>query len=240
VDLGLKDKVVLITGGTGAICLQIARRFAEEGSRVVLTDVRPPAEDPGFPVLLCDVRDEARVARTAAGAAERFGGVDVLVNGAGVMTWIPIVELDVEEWDRVVDINLKGTFLVSRAIAPQMMARGGGKIVNIASGLAHTPIVEVGHYAAAKAGIVALTKTMALEWAKHRINVNAVGPGVVDTPLIWPKRTRDELAVTATRIPWGRVGVPDDVAKVILFLASEMAEYMTGQTLYINGGALMP
>jgi 3-oxoacyl-[acyl-carrier protein] reductase len=241
----LKDAVVVITGGTGAICTQVARRFAEEGAHPVLVDVRAPGaaveiDGRATPVLACDVTLDIDVRRMADAVVARFGRVDVLVNGAGVMTWTPIVDLPEEEWDRVVDITLKGTFLVSRAIGSRMVERRGGAIVNIASGLGHTPVVEVGHYAAAKAGVIALTKTMALELAPHRIRVNAVAPGAIDTPLIWPRRSRDEIAAMGTRIPLGRVGQPDDVATVVVFLASSAAAYMTGQTLFINGGALMP
>jgi len=244
-DLGLKDAVAVITGGAGAICTQIARRLAQEGARPVLVDVRAPdaaVEIEGRParVVVCDVCRAPDVRRMAEEIIRDYGRIDVLVNGAGVMTWFPVVNLSEGEWDRVVDITLKGTFLVTQAIAPHMMHRRAGRIVNIASGLGHTPHVEVAHYAAAKAGVIALTKTLALELAPYRINVNAVAPGVVDTPLIAPRRTRAEIEAMGARIPLGRVGQPDDVAKVVLFLASPASEYMTGQTLFINGGALMP
>ncbi len=244
-DLGLKDAVVVITGGAGAICTQIARRAVQEGAHPILVDVRAPEagmeiEGRQVPAIVCDVRRDADVRRMADEAIATYGGVDVLINGAGVMTWSPVVNLSEEEWDRVVGITLKGTFLVTRALAPHMMQRRAGKIVNIASGLGHTPVIEVGHYAAAKAGVIALTKTLALELAPYHINVNAVAPGIVDTPLIAPRRTREEVAAMGARIPWGRVGQPDDVAQVVLFLASSAAEYMTGQTFFINGGALMP
>ena len=151
-----------------------------------------------------------------------------------------IVRLHESEWDRVVDINLKSAFLCSRAVAPHMIAQRSGKIVNIASGLGHTPSVEVGHYAAAKVGVIALSKTLALELAPHRINVNSVAPGIIDTPFVAPRRTREELRAIGERIPLGRVGQPDDVARVVVFLVSAASDYMTGQTLFINGGALMP
>ncbi|PYM60877.1 MAG: hypothetical protein DMD79_14740 [Candidatus Rokuibacteriota bacterium] len=241
-DMDLADRVVVVTGGSGAIGQQIGQRFAEEGSRVVCLDVKPPPADRagGARFLAGDVRVAADVTRAARQVMDEFGGVDVLVNGAGVMTWIPVVDLDEAEWDRVVDINLKGTFLCSKAFALLMMSRRRGKIVNIASGLGHTPLVEVGPYAAAKAGVIALTKTLALELAPYRINVNSVAPGVIDTPLIAPKRSRAELEAAGARIPLGRVGEPDDVAKIVVFLASAGAGYVTGQTLFVNGGALMP
>ncbi|HLJ58300.1 MAG TPA: 3-oxoacyl-ACP reductase family protein [bacterium] len=243
-DLGLRDRVVVVTGATGGIGGQIARRFLAEGSRVALVDRAAPAGVPaegGRTIsVTCDVGRADDVARMTAKVLDAFGRIDALVNGAGVLTWKPLLELDEREWDRMMDVNLKGTFLCCKAVAPGMVARRFGKIVNIASGLGHTPSVEVGHYAASKAGVIALTKTLALELAPHRINVNGVAPGIVDTPLIAPRRTRDELVQVGAHIPLGRVGQPDDIAKVVVLLASSATEYMTGQTLFINGGALMP
>lgn len=243
-DLGLRDRVVVVTGATGGIGGQIARRFLEEGSRVALVDRAAPAgapADPGRTIsITCDVRRANDVTRMAAEVVDAFGRIDVLVNGAGVLTWKPLLELDESEWDRMMEVNLKGTFLCCKAVAPDMVARRSGKIVNIASGLGHTPAVDVGHYAASKAGVIALTKTLALELAPHRINVNGVAPGIVDTPLIAPRRSRDELVQVGAHIPLGRVGQPDDIAKVVVLLASSATEYMTGQTLFVNGGALMP
>ncbi|HYM70524.1 MAG TPA: 3-oxoacyl-ACP reductase family protein [bacterium] len=243
-DLGLRDRVVVVTGATGGIGGQVARRFLEEGSRVALVDRAAPAgvpADRGRTIsITCDVRHANDITRMTAEVLDAFGRIDVLVNGAGVLTWKPLLELDESEWDRMMEVNLKGTFLCCKAVAPGMVARRSGKIVNIASGLGHTPSVDVGHYAASKAGVIALTKTLALELAPHRINVNGVAPGIVDTPLIAPRRSRDELVQVGAHIPLGRVGQPDDIAKVVVLLASSATEYMTGQTLFINGGALMP
>ena len=248
-ELGLKGKAALVTGGAGAIGGQIARRLSEEGCLVALADIAPSADGHegavadrgGSSVYVpCDVRQSEDVERMVRRALDAFGRIDILINGAGVTTWAPVVELDESEWDRVVDINLKSAFLCSRAVAPHMIAQRSGKIVNIASGLGHTPSVEVGHYAAAKAGVIALSKTQALELAPHRINVNSVAPGIIDTPFVAPRRTREELRAIGERIPLGRVGQPDDVARVVVFLVSAASDYMTGQTLFINGGALMP
>jgi len=248
-DLGLRDKVAIVTGGAGAIGGQIVCRLAEEGCRIAVADVAPSAgtieravSERGGRVLYVtgDVRHASDVAGMVRSVLETFGTIDILVNGAGAMTWAPVVDLDEAEWDRVVDINLKSAFLCARAVAPHMIARGAGKIVNIASGLGHTPSVDVGHYAAAKAGVIALSKTLALELAPHKINVNSVAPGIIDTPLVAPRRSQAELVAIGGRIPLGRVGRPDDVAKVVVFLASSASDYMTGQTLFINGGALMP
>lgn len=248
-DLGLRDKVAIVTGGGGAIGGQIVCRLAEEGCQIAVADVAPSvgaieravSERGGRALYVTgDVRRASDVAGMVRRVLETFGTIDILVNGAGAMTWTRVVDLDEAEWDRVVDINLKSAFLCARAVAPHMIARGAGKIVNIASGLGHTPSVDVGHYAAAKAGVIALSKTLALELAPHKINVNSVAPGIIDTPLVAPRRSKAELVAIGGHIPLGRVGRPDDVAKVVVFLASSASEYMTGQTLFINGGALMP
>jgi 3-oxoacyl-[acyl-carrier protein] reductase len=249
VDLGLAGKVAVITGGAGAICGQIARRLAEEGSDIVLADIAPAAGDAEEAVaaagrrsfyVRCDVRRGEDVEAMVRRALERFGRIDILVNGAGGTTWAPVVQLEETEWDRIVETNLKGTFLCARAAGRQMIAQRSGKIVNIASGLGHTPSAEVGHYAAAKAGVIALGKTLALEFAPYGIHVNSVAPGIVDTPFVAPRRSREEIRAIGARIPLGRVGLPDDVARAVVFLASAASDYITGQTLFVNGGALMP
>ena len=243
----LENQVAVITGAAQGLGLAIAKRLASDGARIAMLDLQPGLLDAAAKEVgdlaqsfAVDVTREEEVDRIIAQVAEAFGRIDILVNGAGVTTWAPIVELDESEWDRVVDINLKSAFLCSRAVAPHMIAQRSGKIVNIASGLGHSPSVEVGHYAAAKAGVIALSKTLALELAPHKINVNSVAPGIIDTPFVAPRRTREELLAIGERIPLGRVGQPDDVARVVVFLVSSASEYMTGQTLFINGGALMP
>jgi 3-oxoacyl-[acyl-carrier protein] reductase len=251
-DLGLRGKVAIITGGAGAICGQTARRLAEEGCDLALVDMAPSAEAvqrliAGCGVrthyVRCDVRRAADVESMVRRVFETFGRIDILVNGAGSTSNNLVGDMDEAEWDRVMDINLKGTFLCSRAMIPRFTAQRSGTIVNIASGLGHTPtITGTGHYAAAKAGVIVLSKAMALELAPHNVTVNSVAPGAIDAPLGRKDGNpgREIRLATGARIPLGRVGRPDDVAKVVVFLASTAAASMTGQTVFINGGALLP
>ena len=251
-DLGLRGKVAVVTGGAGAICGQCARRLAEEGCDIALVDMAPSGgaveqaiAECGRRVFYarCDVTQTADVSAMVGRVLDHFGVIDILVNGAGTTTLGLIQDLGEAEWDRILDVNLKGTFLCSRAVIPHMKARRSGTIVQIASGLGHTPTVPgVGHYAAAKSGMIALGKAMALELAPHNITVNSVAPGAVDAPLGRKDGNpgREQRLSTGARIPLGRVGRPDDVAKVVVFLASSAAAAMTGQTIFINGGALLP
>jgi 3-oxoacyl-[acyl-carrier protein] reductase len=251
-DLDLRGKVAIVTGGAGAICGECARRLAEEGCDVALADMAPSAEPVERAISACggrsvyarcEVRQAADVDGMVRRVLETFGRIDILVNGAGTTTIAHVADLEEGEWDRVVDINLKGTFLCSRAVIGHMKAQRSGKVVNIASGLGHTPtLLGVGHYAASKAGVIVLSKSMALELAPFRINVNSVAPGAIDAPLGRKDGHpgREQRLATGARIPLGRVGRPDDVAKVVVFLASSAAQAMTGQTIFINGGALMP
>jgi NAD(P)-dependent dehydrogenase (short-subunit alcohol dehydrogenase family) len=251
-DLGLRGKVAVVTGGAGAICGQCARLLAAEGCDIALVDMAPSGgaveraiAESGRRTLYvrCDVTQAAEVGAMVRRVLETFGTIDILVNGAGTTTIAQIQDLEEAEWDRVLTINLKGTFLCSRAVIPHMKARRSGTIVHIASGLGHTPtLTGIGHYAAAKGGMIVLGKAMALELAPHKINVNSVAPGAIDAPLGRKDGNpgREQRLSTGARIPLGRVGRPDDVAKVVVFLASSAAAPMTGQTIFINGGALMP
>jgi NAD(P)-dependent dehydrogenase (short-subunit alcohol dehydrogenase family) len=247
VDLGLHGKVAVVTGGAGAIGGRIAVRLAEEGCDIVLVDLAPPAEGVEQAISAsgrrslyarCEVRQAAEVDGAVRRALDTFGKIDILVNGAGTISLADVEDLDEAEWDRVVDINLKGAFLCSRAVIPHLKAQRSGTIVNVASGLGHTPVAAVGHYAAAAAGVIALGRTLALELAPHKINVNTVAPGIVDG-----ERVPWHLAFSTWGVPGSevdRVGLPDDVAKAAVFLASSAFEYVTGQTIFVNGGALMP
>jgi NAD(P)-dependent dehydrogenase (short-subunit alcohol dehydrogenase family) len=247
VNLGLHGKAAVVTGGIGAIGRQTARRLAEEGCDVALADMAPSAdaeeraiESCGRRALYvrCDVRQAAEVDGMVRRVADAFGKIDVLVNGAGTISLADIEALDEAEWDRVVAVNLKGAFLCSRAMIPHLRAQRSGKIVNIASGLGHTPIPGVGHYAAAEAGVIALGRTLALELAPYKINVNTVASGIVDDERVPWHLSFSTWGVAGSAL--NRQTLADDVAKAVVFLASSAFDYVTGQTIYVNGGALMP
>jgi 3-oxoacyl-[acyl-carrier protein] reductase len=238
---------VLVTGAADGIGLGIATRFAQAGDGLTLIDVNAEQLEPAVEqvraaggealAVQADVRDAAAVERAVRAAVERFGRLDVAVSNAGVYPNTPVLELDEAEWDRVLDTNLKGTFLVTRAAARQMVAQGnGGKICTIASGAHLLGRIGAAHYCASKAGVVLFSQTLALELAEHRINVNIVSPGFVDVgerPGV-SARYRETISKA---IPWGRTGTPQDIAKAVFFVCSDEAEFITGAVLSVDGGS---
>ena len=234
----------LVTGGAGGIGLACARRLLAEGAEVVLLDRRadaPSAAGIGAAPVACDVRDPGAVAAAVTRAAGLLNGpVDVLINAAGVYRIAPLLDLTPEEWDDVQAVNLRGTFLAGRAVAAALIAAGRpGAIVNISStaGLVADAAEPSAHYNASKAGVLALTRQMAAEWAPHGIRANAVCPGVIDTPML---RIMDDPAAGAaylrTGVPLGRLGSAEEVAAAIAFLASDDASYLTGAAVPVDGG----
>jgi 3-oxoacyl-[acyl-carrier protein] reductase len=190
-----------------------------------------------------DVADAASVAALAAAVVERFGGADVLVNNAAVFATVPLrrvplEELTVAEWDRLMAVNLRGPFLCARAFAPQMAVRGAGRIVNVSSGTAFHGGGAPLHYVASKAGIVGLTRALARELGPRGITVNAIAPGATATEATTPEeRARQQATIAARAIP--RAETPDDIVGAVLFLASPAAAFITGQTLVVDGGRVM-
>ncbi|MCL5962232.1 MAG: SDR family oxidoreductase [Chloroflexi bacterium] len=244
----LANKVAIVTGAGSGNGRAIAIRFAREGAAVVVADVndasaRRTADNivsDGCPAvaLRVDVSRAEDVAAMAASTLERFGQIDILVNNAGVTSHLPMFETTEDDWQRVMDVNLKGTFLCSKAVAAEMVRRGaGGKIVNLASTFSEVAVPGVFSYIVSKGGIRMMTKALAVELAPHRINVNAVAPAIIETPM-----TRDLLSVPEIRqdfvskVPWGRIGQPEDVANAALFLASGEADFMTGSIVLVDGG----
>ena len=238
---------VLVTGAADGIGLGIARRFAADGDRVAMLDVREDeleraAEAVGqaggvvLP-LRADVRDGVSVEAAVDEAERRHGRLDVAVSNAGVYPNTPVLEMDEAEWDRVLDTNLKGTFLVCRAAARRMVRTGGGgKICAIASGAHRSARVGAAHYCASKAGLVLFAQVLALELAEHKINVNVVSPGFVDVGERPAVSARYRETITKG-IPWGRTGTPDDIARAVLFVCSDDADFVTGAVLSVDGGS---
>ncbi len=245
----LRDRVALITGAASGIGLACARRFADEGASIAGVDLHAPAPEawkaveaaaPGaWMVDGVDVRDEDRLREVVDTAAGRFGRIDVLVNAAGVGGGGVAHELDVAEWDRVVDINLKGTFLACKHALRHMVAQGSGCIVNLASVEGLEGMSGTLPYNASKGGVVLLTKNLALDYARHGIRVNCLCPGLIDTPLTAGLTSDDSAPIRDQMIAWHamkRLGRPEEIAGPALFLASDDASFVTGSALVVDGG----
>jgi NAD(P)-dependent dehydrogenase (short-subunit alcohol dehydrogenase family) len=247
----LSGQVAIVTGGAVNIGRGIVRRLSAAGADVVIAYncSAEPAEElaaeieaaGGRALTLCtNVRDPGMVRDMVDETVETFGRLDVLVNNAGIFTVAPQVELALEDWDAVFDTNLKGLFLCTRAAARHMIARGsGGRVVNIASiNGVHPGFGGTAHYDASKGGVIAYTKALADELAPHRIRVNAVGPGLIDGPGL--RANAPDLAETVEeRMPLKRLGTPDDIGNAVLFLVSRASDWVTGQTLFVDGGYLL-
>jgi 2-hydroxycyclohexanecarboxyl-CoA dehydrogenase len=243
VDLQLRDKVVVVTGGASGIGLVTARTFAGEGARLVLADVNAAALDAAAQELgavgqVVDVRDYAQCEQLVTRAVGAYGRVDVLVNSAGV-GGIPrlFVESapDDGDWDAMLDINLRGTMHCCRAVAAPMIAQRSGRIVNLASEAGKGNEKRIVVYGATKGGVISLTKGLAIELGRFGITVNAVCPGVTRTPMT--SYITDAMEREWARYyPLGRLGRPEDIAPMIAFLASSQASWITGQAISVNGG----
>ena len=246
--MDLTGQVAIVTGGNSGIGAGIVRQFAALGAKVVIA-ARDVARSEalaaelragGAEVLVCkvDVTNADQVAQMISATLERFGGRDVLVNCAGTGTLSTVVDMIEEEWDMVMDTNLKGTFLCSQAVARWMIEAGKkGRIINISSINDKVPLAGEAHYCASKAGVLMFSKALALELAPYGINVNAVSPAGIETPLMEEALALPELRTALLKqIPRGRFGQPADVSKVVAFLASEWAEWVTGDTIYVDGG----
>jgi len=241
---GLKDKRILITGGAGGIGAATARRFLEEGARVVVLDrdavacERLAAELPALSgYLVADVTDPDEVARAFAELDDLLGGLDVLINNAGISIRHPFLDITPAEWRQVMDVNLNGVFYVAQQAAQRMVAAGSGVILNMGStnGLMGYPYYA--DYNASKAGVIELTRSMALELAPA-VRVNAVCPGWILTPMQAAEYTPDMQRAFAAKLPLQRLGRPEDVAALFAFLASDDAAWITGQAFVVDGGEI--
>jgi NAD(P)-dependent dehydrogenase (short-subunit alcohol dehydrogenase family) len=225
---------VIVTGGAGGLGTAIAADLSTAGRSVVLLD-RAAIPIAGESYVL-DVSDEAAVTALISTIAERHDGIEALVCAAGLVRESPVTEMSLDDWRAVVDASLTGTFLTARAVLPSMIAARGGAIVAFSSGYATTGYRNGANYAAAKAGVEALIKSIALEHAEHDIRANCIAPGPIETPMLQPERA----AFIAPRIPMRRTGTTGDVVGLVRFLIGEESAYLTGQTIHINGGLLMP
>lgn len=244
----LEGRVVIVTGGSRGIGRAVAHSLAEAGASVVVSGrdagrleaAARELEGLGVPVLgvVADVGRREDVDRLVGQSKERFGRIDVVVNNAGITRDTLLVRMKDEDWDEVLDVNLRGAFLVMRAAAKVMMRQRGGRIINIASAAGAMGNPGQANYSAAKAGLIGLTKAAARELARWGILVNAVAPGLIDTDMAAaiPPEARDALLA---QVPLGRMGSAREVGEVVRFLAGDGATYVTGQVIHVNGGLYM-
>jgi 2-deoxy-D-gluconate 3-dehydrogenase len=251
----LKGQTAIVTGGALGIGQAIAFRLAEAGAAVLIADINLEAAEASAQqvrerggkatALRADASRVADAQAMAREAVRAFGRLDILINNAGIFPFAPALQVSEELWDRVLALDLKGAFFCAQAAAEQMLAAGhGGRIVNIASIDGLHPTGALAHYNAAKGGLIMLTKALALEWGPRGITVNAIAPGAIRTPgaaAAQPAAGVADMAAASflRRIPLGRIGEPDDIATVALFLVSRAAAYMTGSLLVVDGGYLL-
>lgn len=245
-QIELAGKTALITGGASGIGRCCAQTLAQAGARIVVVDVNAEGAQETVTTLgdglaiACDLRDAAAVAAMRDQVMAEAGGVDMLVNCAGIIAYRKgINAVAADEWDLVLDVNLRGTYLVCAAFMQNMKQRQGGKIIAFSSLAARVGGIDVGiHYAASKAGLIGLVRTLAKEGGPYGINVNAVAPGIILTEPVKRQLAGNEAAYI-NQIPMRRLGDPQDVANVVLFLCSPLSDYITGAVLDINGGMYM-
>lgn len=254
-SFSLKGKIALVTGGTYGIGMSMASALGKAGAKIIFNarreDAVKKAEEEyradGIEAFgyTCDVTKEDQVKAMVADVSAKHGDIDILVNNAGIIKRIPALDMSVEEFSEVIDIDLIGPFIVSKAVAPGMIKKGAGKIINICSMMSELGRETVSAYAAAKGGLKMLTKNMACEWGEHNIQVNGIGPGYIATPQTAPLREKqadgsrhpfDSFIISKT--PAGRWGNPEDLAGPVIFLASEASNFVNGHILYVDGGIL--
>lgn len=243
----LDGKVAIVTGGARGIGRGIAEGFAREGADVAIADMAQSADGVSQAIeamgrkalyLETDVSDEIHVRRMVDGVLRHYGRVDILVNNAGIFTQSLVETLPVEDWDRVIATNLRGTFLCTRFVLPHLLAQGKGVIINIASQLGYLGGEEVAHYSASKGGVIAFTKALAREVSTRGVRVNGIAPGPILTDMM-ASETEEWKANKLKDLPIGRFGEVHEVVPTAIFLASDDATYYVGQTLGPNGGDVM-
>ena len=240
----LQDRIALVTGAASGIGAATARRFAREGATVAINDAKPEGLDAvageiraaGAKALVLpgDVTKKVDCERIVQGVTRTFGRLDILINNAGINRDAMAAKMTEEQWDAVLSVNLKGTFLCAQAALPGMRERAWGRVVNTSS-IGALGNIGQANYAASKAGVIGLTKTLALEYAKYGVTVNAIAPGPVMTAMLAgvPEAIRERIIA---QVPVGRIASPDEIAGVHVFLASEDAAFITGQVIFADGG----
>jgi 3-oxoacyl-[acyl-carrier protein] reductase len=240
-----KDKIVMVTGGAAGIGRVTAEAFAREGAKLAICDVNPETGEAAAKSLgaeasfeKVDVANETAVSEWTDQVVKRYGRIDVLVNNAGITRDALLLRMKAADWDLVMNVNLKGAFLCTRAVVRYMAQQRSGRIVNVASVVGVVGNAGQANYVASKAGLIGLTKTVAREFAARGITVNAVAPGFIETQMtaVLSEKVKEGFL---SQIPLGRAGTPEEVAGAVTFLASDQAAYLTGQVLHVSGGMYM-
>jgi len=239
-------RVAVVTGGSSGIGLGVVRRFVADGHRVAILDRNPDTlavvADEGLPgtvALEVDVADRASIDAAYEQVRSELGPIEIVVTSAGIESFTPILDIDAELWDRMIAVNLTGTFHSIQAALPDMLAAGWGRIVTIASSSAQSGAPRMAHYAASKGGVMSLTKALAVELAGRGITANTIPPSLVHTPMVDEATARGDfpgIEAVAPRVPVGRAGTPDDIAGACSWLCSDDGSYVTGQVIGVNGG----
>ena len=242
--MNLKNKKVIISGATGGIGNCLVKRFTEDGAIVLATGTKEEKlknlknEFNNIQTEKFNLGDHSKIETFIESATQKLGGIDILVNNAGINLDSLTIRLSEENWKKVLDINLTSTFLMCKSAIKKMIKNKSGKIINITSIVGHTGNFGQTNYAASKAGIVAFSKSLALEYAKKNINVNCVSPGFIKTEMT-DKIPEEYKKMLINKIPAGDLGTGDDVSNCVAFLASDMANYINGETIHVNGGMYM-
>jgi NAD(P)-dependent dehydrogenase (short-subunit alcohol dehydrogenase family) len=252
IDMRLDGKVAIITGGGTGIGEATASLFAHQGAKVVIANRRANTgnqvvqriiEDGGEAIFIStDVSDSAQVRNLVGRTIQTYGQIDILFNNAGIGISAPFWEMSEEDWNRIIAVDLTGHFLCAKYVVPHMLVQGGGAIVNMSSVLGISTFANQTAYTTCKAGIIGMTKAMALDLVSREIRVNCIIPGSIDTPMMWESYSPEELpkvrVEAAKAVPMGRVAPPEEIASAVLFLVSPAASLITGTTLIADGGLL--
>ena len=241
----IAKKNIIVTGASGGIGNSIVEKLSKNGANILATGTKKEKLDElkskfkNLKVLIFDISQNDKIEEFIENATNELGGnLDCIVNNAGITQDNLAIRMNFEEWKKVIDINLSSTFLLSKYSIKKMLKNKKGKIINITSVVGHTGNLGQANYTAAKAGIIAMSKTLAIEYARKNININCISPGFIKTAMTDKIDTKFKDLIIS-KIPSGRLGEPEDVANVVLFLASDLSNYINGETLHVNGGMYM-